>query len=170
MKKKAYNEDKLKRKNKRKEIKIMKKKNVLKRLLCLMAVVALLTPSVVAFAESDGFDYHNYVYGSRYTVVLNGTALFSMSKLDVYITDIRTSSDESCNYKKVKADVLAPSGNQICVDTNYTLYKGKTTSMPLLVCYAQGTQMLLRMKGNKDNLDCQVYYRVFLEEIGAGEI
>lgn len=148
----------------------MKKKSVLKKLLCLTAVIALLTPTMVAFAESDGFDHTDYVYGSRYTTVLNGTALYAMSRLEVYISDIRTSDNESSNYSKVKADVLAPSGNQICVDTNYTLYKGKTTAMPLLAYYAQGTQMLLRMKGNISSLDCFVDYRVLLEEIGAGEI
>lgn len=139
----------------------MKKKNVLKRLLCLMAVVALLTPSTVAFAQN----YSDvYVNGNSYGVVAEGTMDDGCNYITVVLTEIMKADGSESNYKKVLADVCDADGNQISILTDNVVKLQKATLIPLMQTYPAGTRVKLRMMGNNIFLDCIVSFSASITE------
>ena len=138
----------------------MKKKNILKKLLCLMAVVALLTPSVAAFAMTCT---DVYLAGNRYTVVAYGNLPDASGYVLVEIHDIRTDNNKNSLYRKVRGDVLDEWGHQLSASSDVSLVKGDITAIPLAYRYPEGTAVKLRMKGNTSFLDCFVDFTVELD-------
>jgi len=133
----------------------MKKKSFLKRLLCLMAVTALLAPSTVAFAQTYS---HVYVYGTRYNVVADGTMDDSCNYITVVLADIWKADGSESNYRKVLADVCNEYGDQMSVLTDNTVKLDEAKIIYLLQVYPAGTRVRLRMKGNNEFLDCIVTF------------
>ena len=139
----------------------MKKKNVLKKLLCFMAVVALLTPSTVAFAQNYS---KVYVNGNSYGVVADGTMDDGCNYITVVLTEILKADGSESNYKKVLADVCNTYGDQMSILTDNTVRLDEATTIPLMQVYPAGTRVRLRMMGNNVFLDCIVSFSASITE------
>ena len=123
-----------------------------------LVISALLCTAIiptVAFAKT----YFNVnVYGNRYTVAAEGTKDDQSNFITVTVTDIYKADGSASDYKKVKADVLDNSGNQISNSTDNVLDLDEAELVMLRQVYASGTRIKLRMKGNTSSLDCKVTF------------
>lgn len=123
------------------------------KVIILMMALFVLTSSMVVSAQSYA---NKYVYGDRFSVVVDGTTDNSANFVTVTLTEIRKSDGEPSNYSKVRAKVYDSNNNQISVSNNVEVVKQQTATILLTYMYSSGTQMKLLMKGNNSSLDCIV--------------
>lgn len=126
------------------------KKSKAKIIISLLALIVL-TSSIVVSAQSYA---DKYIYGDRFTVIVDGTTDNSGNFVTVTLTELRKADGSASNYSKIRAKIYDSNNDRISVGSDVEVVKQKTTTILLTYMYASGTRMKLLMKGNNSSLDC----------------